>query len=143
MLVDANLLLYAVDSSSPFHERAAEWLETSLNGPQRVALPWQSLAAFVRISTHPRAWDRPLDPDTAAGLVRDWLDADTTWSPDPGPGYAEILLGLLSRHQVRGNLVTDAQLAALAIEHGLAVYSADSDFARFTEITWVDPTRSE
>ncbi len=82
MLVDANLLLYAADSASPFHVRAGEWLEDVLNGPYRVALPWQSLTAFVRISTHPRAWDRPLDPDTAVGLVRDWLDAEVTWSPE-------------------------------------------------------------
>ncbi len=143
MLVDANLLLYAVDSSSPFHERASSWLEDTLNGPRRVGLAWQSLVAFVRISTHPRAWERPLDPDAAVGLVRDWLDTETVWSPDPGPRYAEILLGMLTRHQIRGNLVTDAALAALAIEHGLTIYSADSDFARFTEITWIDPTRAE
>lgn len=139
MLVDANLLLYAADSASRCHQQAATWLEDSLNGPHRVALPWQSLAAFMRISTHPRAWDRPLDPDSAIALVRDWLDADTVWSPSPGPGYAEILLGLLSRHQIGGNLVTDAQLAALALENGLAIYSADSDFARFTEVTWINP----
>ncbi|MPZ67175.1 MAG: PIN domain-containing protein [Pseudonocardiaceae bacterium] len=143
MLVDANLLLYATDSSSPFHSRASTWLEDSLNGPQRVALPWQSLAAFVRISTHPRAWDQPLDPDTAAGMVRDWLAAGTAWTPDPGPGYPEILLGLIGKYQLRGNLVSDAQLAALAIEHGLAIYSADSDFARFTEVSWVNPVAPE
>lgn len=75
----------------------------------------------------------------AAGLVADWLSADPVWTPEPGPGYAEILLGLLGKYQVRGNLVTDAQLAALAIEYGLAVYSADTDFARFTELIWVNP----
>lgn len=139
MLVDANLLLYAVDSSSTFHQRASTWLESVLNGAQRVALPWQSLTAFLRISTNPRAWDHPLDPQTAANLVADWLSADPVWTPEPGPGYAEILLGLLTKYQVRGSLVSDAQLAALAIEHGLTVYSADTDFARFTDLTWVNP----
>lgn len=139
MLVDANLLLCAVDSSSAFHRAASTWLESVLNGAQRVALPWQSLTAFLRISTHPRAWDHPLDPPTAADLVADWLHVSTVWIPEPGPGYAGILLGLLSKYQVRGNLVTDTQLAALAIEHGLTVYSADTDFARFTELTWVNP----
>lgn len=143
MLVDANLLLYAVDSSSPFHERARRWLEDSLNGPQRVALPWQSLAAFVRISTHPRAWVQPLDTDTAVGLVRAWVEADTVWTPEPGPGYAEIFFGLLATHQLTGNLVTDAALATLAIEHGLTIYSADSDFARFTELRWTNPVAAE
>ncbi|MGH3788754.1 MAG: TA system VapC family ribonuclease toxin [Pseudonocardiaceae bacterium] len=139
MLVDANLLLYAVDSSSTFHRAASTWLESVLNGAQRVALPWQSLTAFLRISTHPRAWERPLDPQTAADLVRDWLGATPVWTPEPGSGYAEIFFGLVSKYQVRGNLVTDSQLAALAIEHGLAVYSADTDFARFTELTWINP----
>jgi toxin-antitoxin system PIN domain toxin len=140
MLVDANLLLYAVDSSSPFHRRASTWLESALNGAQRVALPWQSLTAFLRISTNPRAWDHPLDPQTAADLVADWLGAGPVCTPEPGPGYAEILLGLLTKYQVRGDLVSDAQLAALAIEYGLTVYSADTDFARFTGLTWINPT---
>jgi toxin-antitoxin system PIN domain toxin len=139
MLIDANVLLYAVDSSNAFHRVASTWLESVLSGAQRVALPWQSLTAFLRMSTNPRAWDHPLDPQTAADLVADWLNARPVWIPEPGPGYAEILLGLLGKYQVRGNLVTDAQLAALAIEHGLAVYSEDTDFARITELTWVNP----
>lgn len=139
MLVDANLLLYAADSASPFHRRASTWLESVLIGAQRLAPPWQSLTAFLRISTHPRAWDHPLSPQTAADLVADWLAADPVWTPEAGPGYAEILLGMLSKYQIRGNLVPDAQLAALAVECGLAIYSADTDFARFTELTWVNP----
>jgi toxin-antitoxin system PIN domain toxin len=139
MLVDANLLLYAVDSSSVFHRPTSTWLESALNGAQRVAMPWQSLTAFLRISTNPRAWEHPLEPQTAADVVADWLAAGPVWTPEPGAGHAEILLGLLGKYQIRGNLVTDAQLAALAIEHGLAIYSADTDFARFTELTWVNP----
>jgi predicted nucleic acid-binding protein len=80
-----------------------------------------------------------LEPQTAADVVADWLAAGPVWTPEPGAGHAEILLGLLGKYQIRGNLVTDAQLAALAIEHGLAIYSADTDFARFTELTWVNP----
>ena len=139
MLVDANLLLYAVDESSSHHDAAAAWLESSLNGSRRVGLPWQTLAAFIRISTNPRARERPLDPGAAVGFVHEWLDADMTWTPSAGPGYAGVFLGLIEKYQLRGNLISDAQLAALAIEHGLTVYSADTDFARFTEVTWVDP----
>ncbi len=139
MLIDADILLYAVDSSSVFHRTASTWLESVLNGAQRVALPWQTLAAFLRISTNPRAWGHPLDPRTAADVVAAWLGAGPVWTPEPGPGYAEILLGLVGKYQVRGNLVTDAQLAALAVEYGLTVYSADTDFARFTELNWVNP----
>lgn len=139
MLVDANLLLYAVDESSSLHAPALRWWESALEGPARVALPWVSLSAFLRISTNPRAMHEPLAPRVAVDAVREWLRRDGVWSPAPGPGFAEAFLSLVQTHEVRGNLVTDAQLAALAIEHGLVVYSADSDFARFAEVTWVNP----
>lgn len=139
MLVDANLLLYARDVSSPFHEPARSWLVARLNGPVRVGLPWQSLIAFVRISTHPRAYEEPLTPDLAWEQVTEWLGAEPAWVPGPTPRHADVLGGLLQRHQPRGNLVSDAHLAALAIEHGLRLYSADTDFARFSEVEWVNP----
>lgn len=139
MLVDANILLYAVDEDSPFHEPARRWLETALNGSRRVGLPWVSLSAFVRIVTHPRAVREPLGPADAWSLVEAWLDAPVSWIPSPGPGHREILGRLLTTLDLRGNLVADAALAALCIEHGLQMVSADSDFARFTEITWINP----
>jgi uncharacterized protein len=139
MIVDANVLLYAVDSSSPFHKSAKDWLESSLNEPARVGLPWASLLAFQRISTHPRASVRPLSPSQSWSFVADWLDADATWVPVPGERHAEILRDLIVAGDLRGNLVTDAHLAALAIEHGVGVCSADSDFARFPQISCVNP----
>jgi uncharacterized protein len=142
MLVDANLLLYAVHKGTPQHRRAAAWLTEQLNGPKRVGLPWQSLAAFLRISTHPRAFHHPLAPATAWELVTDWLAAPVAWIPQPGPEHARILGELLTAYEIRGNLVTDAQLAALAIEHGLPVCSNDTDFARFRELRWIDPLES-
>lgn len=141
MLLDANLLLYAVNRSSAQHEAAAAWLTEQLNGARRVGLPWQSLSAFLRIATHPRAFASPLPPATAWQRVADWLAAPTAWQPEPGPRHADILGELIARHDVRGNLVPDAQLAALAIEHGLEVCSTDTDFARFPEIRWTDPLR--
>jgi hypothetical protein len=114
-------------------------LTQQLNGPRRVGLPWQSLAAFLRISTHPRAFERPLDGPTAWQRVADWLQAPAAWIPQPGTEHAALLGQLIARHEVRGNLVPDAQLAALALEHGLTVCSADTDFARFTEIRWHNP----
>jgi uncharacterized protein len=140
MLVDANILLYAVDEASRWHEPAREWLEGALNGPQRVGLPWQSLTAFVRVSTHPRALSRPRTPAEAWLYVEDWLDAPAAWVPEPGRGHREILGRLIRDLDLRGNLVTDAILAALCIEHGLQIISADSDFARFRQISWFDPT---
>jgi len=139
MLVDANILLYAVDDNSPFHEPARAWIEDALNGSRRVAIPWMSLAAFLRIATNPRALRDPLQPATAWALVEGWLAADPVWTPSPGSGHATILGRLVTEMDLRGHLVSDAVLAALCIEYGLDIVSADSDFARFTEVTWVNP----
>ncbi len=102
-------------------------------------LPWQSLIAFLRISTHPRAFERPLSPTTAWERIGDWLRAPAAWIPDPGPEHARILGDLVTRYEVRGNLVPDAALAALALEHGVSLYSTDTDFARFEELRWMNP----
>ena len=139
MLVDANILLYAVDEESPFHVPAKAWMDEALNGPRRVGLPWMSLTAFLRISTNPRALVHPLSAGEAWELVEDWLDAPSTWVPGPGRGHRAILGRLLGGLDLRANLVSDAVLAALCIEHGLQMVSADSDFARFDEITWTNP----
>src|SRR5689334_14531879 len=139
MLVDANLLLYAADERSSHHTRAVEWIERALNGRRRVGLPWQSLVAFLRIATHPRVIANPLAPAEAWRQVEDWLAAPAAWVPTPGHSYADLLGELVVRHEISGNLVPDAQLAALALEHGLAVCSADTDFARFAEVRWTNP----
>lgn len=139
MLLDANLLLYAVHERAEQHERAATWLTETLNGAVRVGFPWQSINAFLRISTHPRAFERPLDIATAWERVTDWLAAPVSWLPQPGPGYPRILHELLVTRHVGGNLVPDAALAALAIEHGVTLVSADTDFARFRELRWENP----
>ncbi len=139
MLVDANILLFAIDASSHFHVSARSWLTSALNGPQRVGLPWQVLAAFVRVATHPRAFQQPLSPQIAWTYVEEWLAWDAVWIPSPTPRHQGVLGSLITSYHLRGNLVSDAQLAALAIEHGLTVCSADTDFARFAEIRWVNP----
>lgn len=139
MLVDANILLYSVDTASPFHEQADAWLVKALNGDRRVGIPWMSLNAFVRIATNPRASRHPLSPSEAWENVECWLDAPATWVPEPGHGHRETLRDLVIRLDLRGALITDAVLAALCIEHGLEIVSADSDFARFTELTWINP----
>jgi uncharacterized protein len=139
MLLDANLLLYAVNSAAREHDAASEWLTAQLNGSRRVGFPWQSLAAFLRIGTHPRAFQRPLPPAAAWTQVTDWLEAPVAWVPEPGPEYQRVLNELIAEYDVRGNLMPDAALAALAIEHGLALCSADTDFARFRELRWQNP----
>lgn len=139
MLVDASILLFAVDGTSRFHAAAASWLTEQLNGPRRVGLPWQSLGAFLRISTHPRASERPLSPAAAWSHVEDWLNSEAAWTPVATERHAGVLGSLIEAYDLRGNLISDAELAALAIEHGLVVCSADTDFARFTEVEWRNP----
>ena len=139
MLIDANLLLYATDRDSVHHPRVDRWLTSLLNGDRRVGLPMQSLGSFVRISTNPRVWNQPLTASQAWSCVQAWLDAGLTRVPPAGERTAPILGELVDRHHVTANLVPDAMLAALAIEHGLVIMSADTDFARFPEARWENP----
>ena len=139
MLIDANLLIYAVDATAPEHRKASDWLTDQLNGDRRVGLPWESLMAFSRITTHPRATSYPLQPTDAWRYIQEWLAVDVVWVPVATERHADVLAGLVERYRVWGNLVPDAHLAALAIEHGLEICSADTDFARFTEIRWRNP----
>lgn len=139
MIVDANILLYAVDSTSVHHERAARWLTEALNGDVRVGLPWQALGAFLRISTNPRITAQPLTPAGAQHHVDAWLAAGPAWVPPATERTVAAYSQLARRHDVSANLVPDAQLAALALELGVAVVSADTDFAGFPEVRWLNP----
>lgn len=139
MLLDANLLLSAVDEDSPQHAVARVWVESVFGGTRRVAVPWQTIGAVLRISTHPKIMTNPLGADQAWDLMESWLAARVTWIPLAGARTAIILGELAKTHRVSGNLFPDAQLAALALEHGLTVCSADSDFARFREVRWINP----
>lgn len=139
MIVDANILLYAVDETSPFHEAASSWITQALNGSQRVGIPWQSSWAFLRIATNPRAMIDPLTPNEAWEYITDWLEAPAAWVPAPGRGHREILRSLTVDLDLRAGLVSDAALAAICIEHGSAIVSADSDFARFRDLRWINP----
>lgn len=141
MLIDVNLLLYAAYARAPEHERAAAWLEEQLNGEQRVGLPWDSLVGFVRLATNPRVSATPLEANVAWSFVEEWLSVPLVWTPLPTDEHARVLGSLITKYRLSGKLIPDAHLAALAIEHGLEVCSADTDFARFTEIRWVNPLR--
>lgn len=141
MIVDANLLLYAVDRTSPQHDAAAMWLTEVLNGEERVGLPWQTIGAFLRISTHPRVTASPLDGPSAWSHVADWLAAGPAWIPPATERTARVYERLLGATPITGNLVPDAMLAALAVENGVEVCTADTDFARFPGVRWRNPLR--
>ena len=139
ILVDANLLLYAANRSAPEHERARGWLDDRLNGSVAVGLPWPSLLAFVRLATNPVVVRQPVTPAEAWRQAEEWLTCEPAWMPLPGGAHRGIVGGFLKASWMTGRLVPDAHLAALAIEHGVAVCSADTDFARFPEVRWVNP----
>lgn len=139
MIVDANVLLIARNTSSPGHDRVCAWLSDALNGATRIGLPWSTLTAFLRISTSRAVFPKPLAPADAMEQVHEWLAAPAAWVPRETDRHAEVLDGLIRRHRLSGNLMPDAHIAALAIEHGVGVCSTDGDFARFTEVPWHDP----
>ena len=139
ILVDANLLVYAHVASFQQHERARNWLDDRLNGRASVGLPWPSLLAFLRLVTNPRVFERPEPTAQAWAQVQAWLSCEPTWIPQPGERHSEILGELLGLPGVQANLIPDAHLAALALEHGLTVCSTDSDFARFPRVGWTNP----
>ena len=139
ILVDANILLYAEDSLSPGHERARAWWDTQMSGTGVVCLCWTVLCAFIRIGTNPRVFEDPLSLEEALARVQSWLDQPCTRIIRPTERHWIIFQQMLKEGQAVANLVTDAHLAALAIEHGCELVSTDSDFARFAKLKWKNP----
>jgi toxin-antitoxin system PIN domain toxin len=139
ILVDANLLVYAWDRSAPCHKTAVRWLDEKLSASPRVGLPWETLLGFMRVVTNPRIFEKPASVVLAWNQVENWLSAPNAWIPTAGNRHKEILARLLSRLGGGAKLIPDAHLAALAIEHGLDLCSADGDFARFEGLRWVNP----
>lgn len=141
-LTDVNLLLYAIDESSPRHEPARRWLEARLSGAETFAFAWAVLLAFLRLSTRPAIYERPLTLPEAFELVGGWLGQPCVTILHPTGRHHLVLRELLEPLGMAGNLVADAHLAALAIEHGAVLASCDTDFARFPRVQWVDPLAS-
>lgn len=139
ILVDANLLIYAHVTSFPEHKAAHRWLDEALNGRAQVGMPWPSLLSFLRIVTNPRVFERPESTADARAQVAAWLDCETVWVPQPSDRHAAVLDRFLALPGMRGDLVPDAHLAALAVEHGLTLCSTDGDFARFPGLRWENP----
>jgi uncharacterized protein len=134
VVVDANVLLYAVDSESSHHERSRSWLDASLAGAEAVGLAWIALLAFVRIGTNPSILPAPMSADEAMEQVESWLGAPAAVTVEPTSRHAALLRGLLRETGIAGNRTTDAHLAALAIEYGADIVSFDRDFGRFAAV---------
>jgi toxin-antitoxin system PIN domain toxin len=138
-LLDVNLLLSAYNSDAPQQSAAARWLSKLLASGETIALPWVTIWAFIRICTNPRARKNPLLVKEAFAIIDQWLTQPDVILLQPGPRHKEILEQLIEAHHASGPLVTDAVLAALAIENGALLASTDQDFSRFQELRWVNP----
>lgn len=139
ILVDANILIYAHVSSFTQHSLAREWLDQQLNGASPVGLPWASVLAFLRLVSNPRVFEHPEPIGEAWQQVQTWFACDVVWAPHPTERHAAVLTQFLTAPGIHGNLVPDAHLAALAVEHGLTLCSSDGDFARFKGLRWINP----
>ena len=136
---DINLLLYAYDSDSPFHGKATAWCQACLSGDDPVIMPEVVAFGFLRVSTNPRAFRHPMTAGEAAAHVRSWLEQPVVRVPESAPDHIERVLGLLTGLGTAGNLVTDAQIAAVALEHDAVVHTTDADFIRFGGLRWLNP----
>jgi toxin-antitoxin system PIN domain toxin len=139
IIPDINLLIHAYNADSPVHEAARAWWEETLSTPTPVGLPWTVALGYVRISTHPRILQNPLNVSDALAHVEAWLAQPQVSILHPGPRHASILFDLLRALGTAGNLTTDAHLAALTIEHQSDLRSTDADFARFSGLRWENP----
>lgn len=138
-LVDANVLLYAVNSDADHHERSRRWLDGALSGGDTVAFAWIALLAFARLATKEGLFPRPLSIDGAMDRIQAWLGAAAAVVVEPTVDHATIVRRLLRETGVGGNLVNDAHLAALAVEHRCGIISFDNDFGRFSGVDWSMP----
>jgi hypothetical protein len=139
ILIDVNLLIYAVNKDASLNPKAKSWLEGSLSGQDTVALSWNVLVAFIRLTTRVGIFRKPLPLDVAFKIAGKWLDEPSVVILEPGPNHFRVLRDLLLPIGTGGNLTSDAHLAAMAIEHGAELCTTDNDFSRFHRLRWRNP----
>ncbi|MFT5465977.1 MAG: toxin-antitoxin system PIN domain toxin [Verrucomicrobiales bacterium] len=140
---DANLLIYAYDSTSPHHRASIAWWEGVLSGVEPVGIPWVVVLAFTRILTHPRVVNEPLEPREVRERVDQWLTLDHVRLLNPGPNSVSLFFDFLEEAGIGGNLSTDALIAVIAKEYGAVVHSNDRDFDRFSGLKWINPLEAK
>jgi toxin-antitoxin system PIN domain toxin len=133
-IVDVNVLLYAVNGESPHHRESRRWLDGALSGSETIGFAWVVLLGFLRLSTSGRVFPRPLELASARDLVESWLDQPPALVVHPSNRHLALMGGLLATTGAAGNLVNDAHLAALALEHDAVIVSYDGDFERFAGV---------
>lgn len=143
IVLDVNLLIYAYGSSFPEHKLAREWVEDTFSGDALIGLPWQTVSAFIRILTNPNLPGERFSTREIVAIVDEWLELPNVRVLSPGERHWPIFRQMLLEGQARGPMTTDAQLAALAIEHGGVLHTTDRDFSRFPELRWINPLISQ
>ena len=143
ILVDTNILIYAEDRLSQLHEEARQWWDAQLSGESPVCLCWSILTSFFRISTNRQIFKKPLTMKQAITRVQSWIDQPCVRLINPTESHWQIFKKMLIECQANANLVVDAHLAALAIEHGCVLYSTDLDFSRFPKLKWKNPLKTK
>jgi toxin-antitoxin system PIN domain toxin len=139
ILLDANLLIYAVNKDAPLHRKAKACIESTVSGSETIGISWSVILAFVRLTTRSGLFRNPLPVKSAFDMVESWLSQPSVTVVHPGPRHLGLLRKLLLQSGTAGNLTSDAHLAALALEQGAELYSSDGDFARFPELKWSNP----
>lgn len=139
ILIDANLLIYAHNTDAEKHERSREWLRAVFQEPHSIRFSWDTIQAFLRITTHTRIFAAPLPITEAVSIVSDWLSYPGVGILEPGPRHWNIFSRLMIDAQARGPLISDAHLAALAMEHGATLCTTDRDFTRFDGLKLLNP----
>lgn len=139
ILVDANVLIYAYDQTSPHHEPAKRWIEDAFSESEEIAVPLVSILAFLRVMSNPALFEAPMSVGEALEVVVEWLSRPNVGIAQPTRRHWELLAGLTREGQARGPLVMDAHVATLAIEHGATLCTTDRDFSRFPGLRWTDP----
>jgi len=141
-VVDANVLLYAVNADAELHDEARSWLEDQLTGRSTVGFTWSALLAFLRLATRPGLFPTPLQVGGALDLVGTWLAQPSSVVLEPTALHLQVVRGLLMSSGTGGNLTSDAHIAALAIEHRGTVVTYDRDFGRFPGVSWTSPSHA-
>jgi len=139
ILLDANVLIYAYDRGSRHNSYMRAWLDDRLNGIAKVGIPWATTLAFTRIVTNPRIYTSPAAANVAWQQVRAWLSAPAAWVPQPTDRHLDAIDRILESTSAHANDIPDVHLAALAMEHGLKLYSTDADFAKYADLIWINP----
>lgn len=142
IIPDLNLLVYAYNDGAPSHSKAAEWWEGLVNGSRQIGIPWNVSTGFVRLMTHPRVLTNPMETSSALDAVEEWFRYDHVTPVNPGARHLGLFRQMIDAAGVGANMVTDAHIAAIALEYRAEVHSNDTDFGRFPGLNWINPLAS-